>query len=108
MVLSQKAREGRIVLVDDFILSNPKTREALAVLNALPLTATHAKKKPSIGVVSPLGSVVLNRSLRNISNVHVLPVHSLNVASTLQMRYLVMPLQSLETLQGRFSRNAKI
>lgn len=106
MVLSQKAREGRIVLIDDFALAKPKTREAFDVLNKLPLQQSGAKKKPSVGVVSPLGATLLNRSLRNISNVHVLPVHSLNIASTLQMRYLVMPLHSLEALERRFSAHA--
>lgn len=103
MVLSQKVNEGRLVLLDDFSLQNPKTKEALSVLKKLPITATNVKKQPSIGVVSPLGAVLLNRSLKNIPNVHVLPAHSLNVASTLQMRYLVMPLKSLELIEERFA-----
>lgn len=101
MVLSQKAGEGRLVLLDDFALTQPKTREALAVLKNLPVNPTETKKHPTVGVISPLGATALNRSLKNIPYVHVLPAHSLNVASTLQMRYLVMPLKSLELLEQR-------
>jgi len=102
MVLSQKVREGRLVLIDDFVLTQPKTKEAISVLKRLPFNAPQAKKQPSIGVVSPIGAHALNRSLKNIPYVHILPAHSLNVASTLQMRYLVMPLKSLEHIEQRF------
>lgn len=107
MVLSQKASEGRIILMDDFTLQQSKTKEALSVLNKLPINQHTSRKQPTIGVISPIGAVLLNRSLKNIPYVHVLPAHSLNVVSTLRMRYLVMPLKSLELIERRFSSNAQ-
>lgn len=103
MVLSQKVREGRLLLIDDFSSKSGKTKETLAILQKLPIQQQN-KKHPAIGVVSPLGSVLLNRGLKNIPYVHVLPAASLNVASTLQMRYLVVPLKSLERIEERFGK----
>ncbi|MEK7649286.1 MAG: 50S ribosomal protein L4 [Patescibacteria group bacterium] len=101
MVLSQKVREGRLLLMDDFSNTTGKTKEALGVLQKLPIQQQN-KKTPKVGVISPLGATLLNRSLRNIPTVHILPAASLNVASALNMRYLVMPLKSLEQIEQRF------
>ncbi len=105
MVLSQKVSEGRLLLMDDLSSQGGKTKETLAILQKLPILQQN-KKHPAIGVVSPLGSALLNRGLRNVPYVHVLPAVSLNVTSTLQMRYLIVPLKSLEYIEQRFGKNA--
>ena len=96
-----------MILLDDFTLQQAKTKEALSILGKLPFNSAHARKQPTIGVISPIGSVLLNRSLKNIPYVHVLPAHSLNVTSTLRMRYLVMPLKSLELVEERLALKKK-
>lgn len=105
MVLSQKVRDGRILFLDELSVPSAKTKDASKTLKRLPL-GWEGKGRLTIGVISPRGSVALNRSIRNIRDVHIIPAQSLNLMRLLQMKQLIMPLQSLESLERSFTRTA--
>ncbi len=102
MALSQKAHDGAIVLVEQMPQSG-KTKDTAAFLAKLPI-AMDAKKKPTIGVISPLGAHASNRSLRNIPNVSIVPAHSLNIIDVLRSKALVMPLESISQIEQRYQK----
>lgn len=103
MVLSDKAQQKNIILLDTDAFHAQKTKEALALLKKLPLQFDAKRKKQfSVGCVLPAGSTVESRGFRNIPFAHVLPVNSLNIIDVLQAKKLVMPLASLDAIERTY------
>ena len=102
MVLSDKANDGSLVLLDAFTTGagTSKTKEAARLLSRLPLTGEGTRRQPRVGVIIPLHSPDLSRSMRNLPRVSILSPHRLNIVELLKCRRLVMPLQSLEEIIG--------
>jgi large subunit ribosomal protein L4 len=94
MALSQKLRNGKIVLVDSFAFDAPKTAVARKTLvslgNALGEEKFVGKRTNAalIALSDPRASVT--KSFRNIGNVEVKSVRDLNPVSVLQHSYLVI------------------
>ncbi len=101
MALSQKVQQGKLILVETFSPSQPKTKEALTILKSLPLP-TKKTGLARVGFVSTTGAVHVNRSLRNLPFVTIVPAHSLNVEDLVSCASLVMPLESVSTLEKVF------
>lgn len=99
MVLSQKVTDGKLIIVDSLSFETPTTRNAAAVLKKLPLGVT-AKKRPTIGLVSPKGEKTLVKSFRNIPKLSILPAHSLNTKDLLRARFLVIPIRALAEVEA--------
>lgn len=105
MVLSQKVRDGRILFLDAFSVPSAKTKDASQILKRLPFGSDYGKRL-TVGIISPSGATGLNRSLRNICGVSIIPAHSLNISLLLQMKRLIMPLESLEYIEQTFKHAA--
>lgn len=97
MVLSDKAQNGALVLVEALALDTPKTKEMAGLLSRLPLVLPPACK-PRIGVVVPLRSPEVSRSMRNLPHVHIVSPHRLNIVELLTCKKLVVPLKSLDEI----------
>jgi large subunit ribosomal protein L4 len=100
MALSDRAKEGRIVVVEDFSLEQPKTKQAVELLKNLGLD----RKK--VLVIIPEKDVNIQKSFRNLPNAVVLPVEGLNVYDILWANKLVITQSALKknrrkTLQVR-------
>jgi large subunit ribosomal protein L4 len=80
--LSARARENRIVLVDDLDLANPRTRDFLKVAGKLGLT--HAL------LVTEEPKEALALGIRNLPSFKSLPVSALNVLDILSYDQLVL------------------
>jgi len=91
--LSAKAAENQIVLVDELNLEQPKTKAMLAVLGALPVKGT-------VLILLPERNEAVELSARNLPEVKTLRVNYLNVRDLLSFDYLLMPLASLEVIEG--------
>jgi len=88
--LSAKARENKIVLVEDLDLSVPKTKEFLKVAAALGLS------EALLVTDGPAGNLALGvRNLRSYKN---LPVTALNVYDVLSFDQLVLTRPAFEKL----------
>ena len=106
-VLSRKAKDGEIILVDKFSFSAPKTKEALGALAAV---AKSAKARLLSDNGSNSALVVLNtydgnaiKSFRNLQGVATEEMRSLNPVEVLSHRYVVIenPEAAFATLLGR-------
>jgi large subunit ribosomal protein L4 len=82
-MLSSKASEGGLKILDKFTFEVPKTKEMLKVMGALKLESTTL-----IVTSSSEGNMV--KSARNIPGVKTMPAHILNVVDLLSHQTLVM------------------
>ncbi len=99
--LSALMKDDQLVFVDDFALSEPKTREAAAVLqnltggtNALLLLTSEEKGSPAY------------RSVRNIADAAVLNVNYLNIRDLLTHDKVVVPLAALDVITSIWGKEA--
>ena len=94
--LSAKAAESGVVLVDEFSLSEPKTRLMAQALNALVGEATAliliAEKDANYETVT--------RSANNLPDAKLLMASYLNIRDVLGYDKLVMPLAALDVLKS--------
>jgi len=88
--LTVRAKENRIVLVDDLDLTGPRTREFLKVAGKLGLT--HAL------LVTEEHKETLALGIRNLSSFKSLPVSALNVVDILSYEQLVFTRQAFDRI----------
>ena len=92
-VLSDKLKEGRIHIVDDFDFKAPRTKEMIAVLNALGVARR-------VLIVLPAPDVTVTKSARNIPGVRTTVAHTLNVVDAIDSDHLIFTQAALRTLEG--------
>ncbi len=95
-VLSDKVKKNTLVILDDLKLGNGKTKEMVAVLKNLGLSA----KK--LTVVMPVKDAGVWRGAGNIPNVMTLPVNGVNVYDLLKRTYLVCTKEGVRAIEQRF------
>jgi large subunit ribosomal protein L4 len=86
--LSDRAAEGKVVVVTEWAFEAPRTREGVAALEALGVIGR------SLVVVDPT-DVVAYKSFRNIPGVHVITPGELNTYDVLVSDYVVFTVQTL-------------
>jgi large subunit ribosomal protein L4 len=93
--LSSKAKSNAIVVVDDAIANDPKTKALKAQFDKL-----------GFGNVLIIGGAEINRNFslasRNLPHVDVLPVQGINVYDILRREKLVLTKAAVEALEARF------
>ncbi|MBE7186348.1 MAG: 50S ribosomal protein L4 [Methylobacterium mesophilicum] len=93
--LSAKAKAGGLIVVDDLVAAEAKTKavvksfEGLGLDNALLIGGAQLDEG-------------FSRSARNIANIDVLPVQGINVYDILRRRTLVLSKAAVEALEERF------
>jgi large subunit ribosomal protein L4 len=93
-VLSVKARDQQIVVVDALNMERPKTKEMVQILQNLSV------KESKTLILLPERNEAVERSSKNLQNVQYLRVHYLNVRDVLGSDYLVVPLGALEVIES--------
>ncbi|MFW5887307.1 MAG: 50S ribosomal protein L4 [Bacteriovoracia bacterium] len=107
IILSQKARDNEIVLIDSLSLNEIKTKEAVSIIDSLAKNDSLKElktKKNNAGIVSlSERNENTEKSFRNISNLKMDLVQNLNISDLLKYKYLVLvnPKESFEILTGR-------
>jgi large subunit ribosomal protein L4 len=96
-VLSAKAAEGAITIVEDFTFSAPKTKEFIKVLSNIGVSG----KKATV-VTSDYDEILL-KSSRNIERVSLARASDLNTYQILNTRALVLSEGSIAKLQETFA-----
>jgi large subunit ribosomal protein L4 len=91
--LSVKATESQVKVLDTLEMSVPKTREVLGLLQNLGVES-------SALILLPQRDEVILRSVRNLPKVRTLVAQYLNVRDLLKYDYILMPLASLEVIEG--------
>jgi large subunit ribosomal protein L4 len=92
-VLSDRARDGAVVVVDDLKLEKPSTKSMAALLKSLNL----GTKK--VMVIGGEPNVTLYRSVRNIAGARVSPARQINVYDLLATEAVVILAGALPALE---------
>jgi large subunit ribosomal protein L4 len=102
MVLSGKARDNEIVILDDLKLEQPKTKLMANVVKNL----SSVKNDLNKGALVVMGAKDENiiRATRNIPKFLTIGAQNLNVVDLLNHRYILMPKQAIEIIEKTFIR----
>ena len=91
--LSVKVAESQVVLVDAFEMAEPKTTKILSILQNLGIES-------SALILLRRRSEVVLRSVHNLPKVRTLVAQYLNVRDLLKFDYILVPLDSLDVIEG--------
>jgi large subunit ribosomal protein L4 len=98
--LSLFAKEGRLVVVDQFDIAEPKTKAFAATLTGLNKSGD-AKKTPKSLVVDASTNEKLVRSVRNLASSRFMPPEGINVYDLLKHDHLVVTKDAVKALEAR-------
>lgn len=90
--LSEKVREGELVVVQDIKLEAPRTKAIKAILEALKISA------PAL-VVTPQSEPTVVKSARNLQGIRTLPASNINVADLLTYRQMLMTVAAIRQVE---------
>ena len=91
--LSVKASESQLMVVDALEMSEPKTKELLSILQNLGVES-------STLILLPQRDEAVLRSVQNLPKVRTLVAQYLNVRDLLKYETILVPLASLEVIEG--------
>lgn len=98
--LSERLKAGDVVVVDDFKLGSPKTREFAGVLAALQLTGTAL-------IVAHEANKNLTLASRNLPNVFLATSETLNTYDVLRPDKVVFTRSAFEKVESRLAKPQK-
>ncbi|MDE2071221.1 MAG: 50S ribosomal protein L4 [Patescibacteria group bacterium] len=101
-VLSRKARDGELILVENIAMQTPKAAEAKAMLAALSKAGFALQRRRNAALIAlPAPSKAAHKSFRNFGNVAVEELRNINPVSVLSKKYLVIanPKAAFEALE---------
>ncbi|MBB4000416.1 50S ribosomal protein L4 [Aureimonas pseudogalii] len=93
--LSSKAKSGGIIVIDDLVSQDGKTKATLSQFVNLGLTN-------ALIIGGAQLDANFSRSARNIPNIDVLPIQGINVYDILRRQTLVLSKAAVEALEERF------
>ena len=121
MGLSDKAANDQVILLENFDMTDAKTKEFYSVLQNLKLrkgktakvtkatTKTDDKKvvkksnkEARVLVVVPKADAKIVRAAKNVSRADIISANSLNIVDVLKAKYLVVPVDSLAVIEKTF------
>ena len=91
-MLSEKAREDQLVVVDSLVLEQPKTKEMVKVLGALGAS-------PSVLLVADGADEFILRCARNVPRLKMSPAALLNTVDLLKHRKVVMTQDAIRKVE---------
>lgn len=94
--LSLRAREKTLIIVSDFNLAAPKSKQAFEAL-------TKRLKLAGALVIDAKTNTNLHRSVRNLAKFDVLPPEGLNLESVLRHKHLVLTSAAAKAIEGALS-----
>lgn len=93
--LSLRAKEQKLLILDNFTLGETKTRKALAALNRLGLE--------NALIIDEKANDQLALSVRNLQNFKFLPPEGLNLFDVLKHHAIVLTVPTAKTIEARLS-----
>ncbi len=91
-VLSQKAKDNAITILEDFTLKQPKTKDFLNILNNLD------KSDSKTLFITDKNDLVLHKSSRNIPNTRVLPASEVTTYTLMNCKALIITESGLKAI----------
>lgn len=108
-ILSKKLRDGEVLFLKSFTLSEPKTKEAVAAFNKLGSISGFeympVRNNNAALIVVPTLDVNSKRGFQNMGNVEVVETRNINPLALMQYKYVVMasPEESIKTLEAKMN-----
>jgi len=106
MSLSSKVRDNQFLMLDNFQLENPKTKEAFNVLrNLTPVISGYRfgkKKQDKVLIVMPKRNVNVLRGMSNLPFAEVSTANDLNIKKILENKYLIMIKESVPVIEKTY------
>jgi large subunit ribosomal protein L4 len=100
MALAAKVRDDELIVIDDFAITEPRTKDMVAILKHL-----DHKQGDSLLVATEKLDANVYRSARNIAGVSVSPASELNALSLLSSRRLLVTKATLDALVESAKKN---
>lgn len=110
-VLSEKARKGQILFLEEIVMSKIKTKDGVEILKNLASIKGFekmgaAKNKKGIYLTVPAKSENIKKSFANIKSIEVDEVRNMNPVDLLAYRFIIMaqPKESFAFLGGKLEK----
>lgn len=103
MVLSGKARDNEIILLDDLKLEQPKTKLMANIVKSLKLKVKNDLGKGALVAMAKKDENII-RASRNIPKFMTIGANNLNVVDLLNHRYLIMSKGAIEIIEKIFKK----
>lgn len=101
MVISEKAKNKELIIVDELKIEKPKTKKMVEILERLREKIKNFKKG-SVLIALPNYDRNLILAARNIENVGILEARNLNCLDLLSFKFLLIPKKSIEVIKETF------
>lgn len=98
MILSQKAKDNQLIVLDKIQLEPAKTKEMARILEKLPC------KKQNTLIALPDGDKKIFLAARNIKKTEIDEARNLNVLDLLNSKYLLLTKDSIKTIKETFAK----
>ena len=98
MALASKIQDEELVVIDQFDIDAPKTKEMVAIINNLNLGSE------SILITTEGYSENVYKSARNIAGVEVLPASDLNTLAILKPKKVLVTKDALDQIKERAAK----
>lgn len=95
MAVSARLQEGNLVIVDDFVMDQIKTKEFVGIMNGFDFE--------NCLIITEGINETVNKSARNANGFKVLPVEGLNVYDVLLHKKLMLLKPAVENLEKRLT-----
>jgi large subunit ribosomal protein L4 len=101
--LSERLREGNLIIIEDFSIDNPKTKEFINILTTLELA--DKKKQTKTLIVDSLDNANLILASRNVKKTKITNGYGLNIYDLLYHEKLLISKSALEELNHLLDPN---
>jgi large subunit ribosomal protein L4 len=101
--LSERLREGNLIIIEDFTIANPKTREFVSTISGLALSEN--KKVVKTLIVDSLDNENLIRSSKNVQKTKVTNSYGLNIYDLLYHEKLLISRSAIQELSHLLDPN---
>jgi large subunit ribosomal protein L4 len=99
VVLSDKVREGKMKVIDEFKLDKPKTKVAAQVMKALELSG-------KVLFIPEKNDSILYKAARNLAGVKLSKPLALNIFDLVDAEWIVAEKGAIKVIEGRFAHAA--
>jgi large subunit ribosomal protein L4 len=100
MVLSAKAKENLLILLDSLKIEKPKTKSMAKIIENLKSKIENLKGSSLI--VLPKKDEIIFRAGRNIPDLGIVEARNLNVLDLLSFKYLLLPKETIKVIKETF------
>jgi large subunit ribosomal protein L4 len=100
MVLTQKAKDNELIILDELKLEKTKTKEMAKIINN-----QSSIKLGSILIALPKMDENVIRASRNIPKIATIPAKDLNCLGILSYKYLMLPKEAIKVIKDTFVKS---